>query len=98
MKAGLELEVASGSKHRRCSREGCETPLVQSDLNIAVPDTLEINHRRGNVVVAHPLLQSADINAVLQMPRGIGVTEFMKKPPPAVRAVGTAVGFHAAVR
>jgi hypothetical protein len=42
-----------------------QTPFVQPHLNIAVPHALEINHRRSDVVMSHPLLQCADVDAVL---------------------------------
>jgi hypothetical protein len=56
-------EVANGSlRYANAAR----LPLFKPHLNIAVPHALEINHRRSDIVVSHPLLQSADINAVLQ--------------------------------
>ena len=34
--------------------KGGEVALVQADLDVAVPDALQVNHRRGDVPVAHP--------------------------------------------
>src|ERR1019366_7643532 len=71
--------------------KGREAALVQPDLDVAVPDALQVDHRRGDVAVAHPLLQGADVDAVLQMSRGIGVAEFVQEPTPAKWAVGATI-------
>ena len=41
--------------------------------------------------MAHPFLQRADVDPVLQMPRRVGVTKFVQEPPAAVRSSGAAV-------
>lgn len=45
----------------------------------------------------HPLLQRADIDAVLQVPGRIGVTELVKKPTGTEWTIGAAIDFHARV-
>ncbi len=47
-------------------RKSGETAFVQSYLNVAIPHALQIDHRRRDVAVSHPLLEYADIDAVLQ--------------------------------
>src|ERR1019366_4789733 len=74
--------------------KGGEAALVQADLDVAVPDPLQVNHRRGDVPVAHPMLQGADVDAVLQVSRGVGVQEFVQDPPPAKWAVGATIDPH----
>src|ERR1035441_10645618 len=41
--------------------KGGEAALVQADLDVAVPDALQVNHGRDDVPVAHPLLDGADV-------------------------------------
>jgi len=72
-------------------RESGEAALVDPDLDVAVPHTLEIDHGRGDIAMTHPLLQRANIDAVLQVARGVGVAELMQEPSSAERY------FHAAV-
>ena len=45
----------------------------------------------------HPLLQRADVDAVLQMAGGIGVAEFVKEPSAAVRPLPAPVDPDGAV-
>lgn len=45
----------------------------------------------------HPLLQSANIYPVLQVPSRVCVTEFVKKPATAEGAVNAAIDFDGAV-
>ena len=45
----------------------------------------------------HPLLEGADIDAVLQVPGGVGVAELVQEPAPAVRAGVAAVDALGAV-
>ncbi len=40
-----------------------EAAFVQTGLNVAIPDSLEINHGRGDVAVTHPLLQCTGLLA-----------------------------------
>jgi len=47
--------------------------------------------------MTHPLLQRADVDAVLQVARGVGVAELVKEPSSAERAFGAAVDPDAAV-
>ena len=47
--------------------------------------------------MAHPLLQRANVNSVLQVPCRISVSELMKEPTAAVGAIGTAINFDRAV-
>lgn len=58
-------------------RESRETALVQPDLNVAVPDALQVDHGRGDVAVPHPLLKRADVDAILQVPCRVGMAEFV---------------------
>src|ERR1700730_17677448 len=74
-----------------------EAALVDPDLNIAIPHTLEIDHRRCDVAVAHPLLQRADIDAVLQVAGGGGVAELVKELSSAERPLPAAVDADSAV-
>ena len=76
---------------QRALRESGEAALVDADLDVAVPHTFEINHSRGDVAMTHPLLQRADVDAVLQVARGVSVAELVKEPSSAERY------FHAAV-
>ena len=55
----------------------CEATFVDPGLNVAIPESLEVNHGGGDITVAHPLLERADVDSILEMPCGIGVTEFM---------------------
>ena len=57
----------------------------------------QVNHGRGYIAVAHPLLEGSDIDAVLEVPGRVSVAEFMQKPPRAERPGGTAVGFDGSV-
>jgi len=50
---------------------------VDSGLNVTIPQPLEVNHGGGDITVAHPLLERANVDSILEMPCGIGVTEFM---------------------
>lgn len=79
------------------SGKGGEAALVQPDLDVAVANALQVNHRRGDVPVAHPLLEGADVDAVLQVPCGVGVPELVKEPTAAIRAGGAVVDFGGAV-
>ena len=54
------------------SRKCSQTALIDSCLYVAVAEPFEINHRRCDVVVSHPLLQPANVDAALKMPRGVG--------------------------
>ena len=72
-------------------RECRQASLVDPGLNVAIADALEINHGRGDVAVSHPLLKRADVDAVLQVPRGVGVAEFVQEPPAAEGSFGAAV-------
>ena len=65
--------------------EGGEAALVDPGLHVAVADAFEIDHRRGDVAVSHPLLQGSDVDAVLEVPRGVRVAEFVKEPAATVR-------------
>jgi hypothetical protein len=73
--------------HNPPSSESSEAALVQARLDVAVPYALQIYHGRSDVAMSHPLLQGSDIDAVLQMARGIGVAEFMQEPAAAVGAL-----------
>src|ERR1700722_17481248 len=48
--------------------------------------------------MSHPLLQGPNIDAVLEMPRRVGMAEFMEKLSLAIRTSGTSIGSHAPVR
>jgi hypothetical protein len=50
-----------------------EAPFIDPSLNVAVAKTLEIDHRRSDIPVPHPLLQRSDIDSVLQVPGCVGV-------------------------
>ena len=78
-------------------RECREAPLVDSGLNVAVPNALEVDHRRGDVAVSHPLLQGPDVDAVLEVPRGIRVAEFVQEPTATVGSFGTAIDLYGSV-
>src|SRR5215471_6280907 len=45
----------------------------------------------------HPLLKGANIDAVLQMSRGVGVTKLVEKPTAAVGSFCTTVRLHASI-
>src|ERR1019366_1644523 len=74
--------------------KGRETALVQAHLDVAVPDALQVDHRRGDVAVAHPLLEGADVDPVLQVSCGIGVPELVQEPSAAKWAVGATIDSH----
>src|SRR5207249_3728148 len=78
-------------------RESRKAALVDPDLNIAVPHALQIDHRRCDVPVAHPLLQRPDVDSVLQVARGVSVAEFVKEPSAAERPLPAAVDPDSAV-
>src|SRR5260370_894484 len=67
-------------------RKSRETAFVESRLDVAVAHGFQIDHGRCDIAVSHPLLQRADIDAVLQVARGVGMAEFVQEPPAAVRA------------
>ena len=75
-------------------RESRKAALVDPGLYVAVADAFEIDHRRCDIAVPHPLLQGADINPVLEMSRGIRVAEFVKEPAATVRSFGTAIDLY----
>ena len=75
-------------------REGGEAALVQADLDVAVPDPLQVDHRRGDVPMSHPLLEGADVDAVLQVSRGVRVPELVQEPTAAKWAVGATIDPH----
>ena len=77
------------ARHDSCKRR--QTPLVNPRLNVAVSDAFQVDHRRRDVPMPHPLLECADIDAVLEIPGREGVPEFMEKPAGAVGPFGTAV-------
>jgi hypothetical protein len=54
--AGLEAFHRAGLSFNAKLRERRQASPVDARLYIAVPDTLEIDHRRGDVAVSHPLL------------------------------------------
>jgi len=82
---------------RQALRESGEAALVDPDLGVAVPDALEIDHRRCDIAMTHPLLQRADIDAVLQVARGVGVSKLVKEPSSAERSLRAAVDPNSAV-
>src|SRR5260370_5400808 len=75
----------------------CEATFVDPGLNVAMPQSLEVNHGGGDITVAHPLLERANVDSILEMPCGIGVTEFMQKPARAVGPVGATIDFNGSV-
>jgi hypothetical protein len=77
-----------------CLSECRKAALVDSRLDIAISNTFEIHHRRGDIAVSHPLLQCADVDSVLEMPSGIRVAKLVEEPPPAIRPIGTAMHIH----
>ena len=81
--------------HILCER--CKATLVDPRLNIPVSDALEVDHRRRNIAVAHPLLQGANVDSVLQISCGICMTELVEKPPATVLAFSTAIDLHCSV-
>ena len=52
--------------------ESRKTAPIEPRLDVAVAHALEIDHRRGDVAVAHPLLQRADIYTVLEVAGRVG--------------------------
>src|SRR5581483_10135973 len=68
-----------------------EASLVNPRLNVPVSNAFEIDHSGSNVAMSHPLLQCADIDSVLQMSGGVGVTKFVKEPSAAVGSISTAI-------
>jgi hypothetical protein len=66
-------------------------------LYVAVADTFEINHGRCDITVSHPLLQGANVNAILEVPRGIRVAEFVEEPTATVGSFGTAIDLYGSV-
>src|ERR1019366_1079299 len=79
---------------RQRSGKGGEAALVEADLDVAVPDALQVDHRRGDVPVAHPLLQGANVDPVLQVSCGVGVPELVEEPTAAKWAVGATIDSH----
>ena len=55
----------------------CEATFVDPGLNVTIPQSLEVNHGGGDITVAHPLLERANVDSILEMPCGISMTEFM---------------------
>src|ERR1022692_4399071 len=78
-------------------RECRQAPLVDPGLYVAVAYAFEINHRRGDVAVSHPLLQGPDVDAVLEVPRGIRVAEFVEEPTATVGSFRTAIALYGSV-
>lgn len=76
--------------------ESGQTTLVQTHLDVTVPDPLQIDHGRGDIAVSHPLLKRSDVDAVLQVPCGVGVAELVEEPASAKGAIGTAIDFDGA--
>jgi hypothetical protein len=69
-----KIERATGlSVGEQGLRESCETALVDPYLNIAIPDALQIDHRRCDIAMPHPLLERTDVDSVLQVAGGVGV-------------------------
>jgi hypothetical protein len=52
---------------------------VDARLNVAVADAFEVDHRRCDIAVPHPLLGGADIDVVLQVPGGIRCRLFVMR-------------------
>jgi len=42
-------------------------------LDVAVSHTFEINHRRCDVAVTHPLLKGSNVDSILEMTRCVGM-------------------------
>ena len=78
-------------EEKQALRESGETALVQPGLNIAVPDTLQVDHGRSDIAVPHPLLKRADVDSILQVPGRVGMAEFVQKPTAAKGAICAAV-------
>src|ERR1035441_9508233 len=74
-----------------------EAPLVDPGLYIAIAEAFQINHRGRDVAVPHPLLQGADVDAVLEVARGIGVAEFVKEPAATVCSFSAAIDLYSPV-
>src|ERR1700686_174791 len=77
--------------------KGGETTLVDPCLHVAVADSFEIDHRRGDVAVPHPLLQRSYVDAVLQVSRRVRVPKLVKEPAATVRPFGTPIDFYGPV-
>ncbi len=84
---------ADGAEEERLRKRG-QAALVDSRLDIAVSNTFEIDHRRSNIAVPHPLLQCADVDSVLEMPGGVGVAKFVEEPSSTVRSSRAAIDLH----
>lgn len=78
-------------------RKGGQTPLVDPCLNVTVTNAFEVDHRRCDVAMPHPLLQRADVDPVLKVPCRVGMTELVQKPAGAVGASGAAVDLDSGV-
>lgn len=71
-----------------------EAALVDSCLDIAISNAFEINHRRRNIAVSHPLLRRTDVDSVLEMSRSVRMAKFVEEPSSAVESVRTAIHLH----
>ena len=47
--------------------------------------------------MSHPLLESSNVNPVLQVPGGVGVPEFVEEPAGTVGTVRASIDFHRSV-
>ena len=86
----IGLRLAKKTFLSECS----QAALVDPGLYVAVADAFEINHRRCDVAVSHPLLQGSDVDPVLEVPRGICVAEFVKEPAATVRSFSAAIDLY----
>jgi hypothetical protein len=99
---GIQIDVREGivsdaslrTWQRMQLRECCEAPFVDPGLYVAVTDSFEVNHRRCDVTMSHPLLQGADVDPVLEMARGIRVAEFVEEPTTTEGSLSTAIDIH----
>ena len=65
-KEGLREKVVSEpDNNRTLLGKGCKAAAIDSGLNVAVADPLEVDHRRRDIPMAHPLLKRADVDSVL---------------------------------
>src|SRR5580698_4702942 len=68
-RAGINVRFWRGS--RLCKRG--EAAGIDAGLHVAVARALEIHHRRGEIPVAHPFLQRADVDPILSVQKARSV-------------------------
>ena len=64
-KKRLGEKAVSQPDRNGLSGKCCEAASIDSGLNVTIPDPLQVDHRRRDIAVAHPLLERSDVNSIL---------------------------------